>query len=140
MKARKRMALLLATAVLGGGVAAAGPAAATAQTHGDAPAHLSSTVGASATKCAGWKSVRLDGNPAGMRYLECWRTYQGKKQSSGAIYLWDNKHDGLEACGKITIGRWFKDWCWSNESQHSPEYISGWHDGADAKFGLFLAG
>ncbi|MFD9210898.1 hypothetical protein ACFVZM_32000 [Streptomyces sioyaensis] len=64
--------------------------------------------------------------------------HQGHKQLSGAIYLWDNKRDGKKACGKITIGRWKKDWYWGNESTHSPKYINGWRNGTDAKFGLFL--
>ncbi|MEU6019482.1 hypothetical protein ABZ826_37530 [Streptomyces sp. NPDC047515] len=131
MNARKRIALGAAAVALASGLTTMPAAAASTQP--------SSAVSASATRCSAWKSARLKGNPAGMKYQECRRTYKGKKQASGAIYLWDNKHDGKEACGKITIGAWRKDWCWSNESHHSPKYISGWHNGSDAKFGLFLA-
>ncbi|MCM6773507.1 hypothetical protein NDR87_08485 [Nocardia sp. CDC159] len=131
MNIRNRLAVGTATVALTFGLAAI-PATAM-------PAYSSPADSASATKCADWKSVQLAGNVAGMKYQECWRTYNGKKQASGAIYLWDNKSDGKEACGKITIGNWWRDWCWGNESHHSPKYISGWHDGSDAKFGLFLA-
>lgn len=131
MKARKRIAFCTASVLLVSGLATVPTAVAAAQP--------SSDVSAAAPKCTGWKSAQLSGNVAGMKYKECWRTHKGKKQSSGAIYLWDNKHDGKSACGRITIGKWKKTWCWGKESQHSPMYISGWHNGADAKFHLFLA-
>ncbi|WP_328334058.1 MULTISPECIES: hypothetical protein [unclassified Streptomyces] len=131
MNTRKRITLGFAAAVLASGLVTVPTAVASAQP--------SSDVTASATKCTGWKSAQLKGNPAGMKYKECRRTYRGRTQSSGAIYLWDNRHDGKSACGRIDISKWKHTWCWGNESKHSPMYISGWHNGTDAQFHLFLA-
>jgi hypothetical protein len=69
-----------------------------------------------------------------MSYIECHRTYKGKKQSSTAMWLWDNKdHDGLCATGTVHIGSWVHSWSWCDATKHSPKLTSGWHNGADAK-------
>lgn len=77
-----------------------------------------------------------------MSVIECQRTYKGKKQSSTAMWLWDNRAgDKKCAYGQTVIGKgktaWSHIWRWCNTKRHSPKYISGWHNGADAKVWLW---
>jgi hypothetical protein len=78
-----------------------------------------------------------------MSVIECQRTYRGKKQSSTAMWLWDNKaKDKKCAYGKTVIPNgkkkaWSHTWHWCNAKHGSGKYISGWHNGADAKIYLW---
>jgi hypothetical protein len=100
---------------------------------------------AAANKCS-TKSIYLPNKArrvVSLKYIECKRTYKGKKQSSTAMWLWDNKpKDKICAVGRTDIRNGKKNWHhswgpWCNNKRSSPKYISGWHNGADAKVRLF---
>jgi hypothetical protein len=95
---------------------------------------------ASASSCSGTRYIYVPDKAhrvASMSYTECHRTVNGTKQSSTAMWLWDNLDgDGLCATGTVRIGSWSHSWSWCDATQHSPKLISGWHNGADAKVTL----
>lgn len=91
-----------------------------------------------AQACSKARDIRVNNNAAGLRYIECHRGSGSKRESSTALWLWDNKHDGKCAIGRVRIGSWQHIWSWCDESHHSPKLISGWHRGADAKVYLSL--
>lgn len=127
--ARMAAVLALGAAMLGGTAAAAPPASAAPGTT------------AAAQTCAAAKSLYLPNRAnriVSMRYIECRRTYQGRAQSSTAMWLWDNRdHDGFCAVGYVDIGDDFSHhWSWCDATKASPKFISGWHDGADARVWL----
>lgn len=72
-----------------------------------------------------------------MSYVECQRTYHGIRQSSVAMWLWDNKDgDGRCATALVTIGNWTYSPSWCDTKRPSPKFITGWHNGGDAKVTL----
>jgi hypothetical protein len=95
---------------------------------------------ASANTCSGTRYIYVPDKAhrvASMSYVECRRTVNGIKQSSTAMWLWDNRDgDGLCATGTVRIGGWSHSWSWCDATQHSPKLTSGWHNGADAKVTL----
>lgn len=109
-----------------------------------APASASdSAPGASAAQtCSAARYIYLPDKAhrvGSMKYTECQRTYNGVRQSSTAMWLWDNKdHDGLCATGSVAIGDWSHRWSWCDATKGSPKFVSGWHNGADAKVTLVV--
>ncbi|MFF7889279.1 hypothetical protein ACH40F_51825 [Streptomyces sp. NPDC020794] len=137
--ARKRIALLAATTALTGGLALAAPAQAA-----NTPAASRS---ASAISCSGWKTIHVNHNAAGEQYMECDRTVNGHKQTSAALYLWDNKADGK--CAETYLAAGFSHWnglnktwdhwySWCSTTHHSPKIQTGWHSGNDVEVSLQL--
>jgi hypothetical protein len=94
----------------------------------------------SAQSCSGTRYIYLPDKAhrvVSMSYTECHRTSNGTKQSSTAMWLWDNRDgDGLCATGTVRIGSWSHSWSWCDATKHSPKLISGWHNGSDAKVTL----
>jgi hypothetical protein len=133
---RNRASLVAGLAVAG--LTVAGPSMATPASA--APAMAGPPVGAAAQTCEKTHYIYLPDKAhrvVSMSYIECHRTYQGKKQSSTAMWLWDNRDgDGLCATGTVRIGSWDHSWSWCDATKHSPKLISGWHNGADAKVTL----
>lgn len=131
-----RWGMSVASLVFTAGLLASAPASAatpaTAATSGEVTAQACTT-----------KEIYVPNKPnriVSMRYSECRRTYNGVKQSSTAMWLWDNKEgDGKCAVGRVTIGSWKHKWQWCDATKPSPKYISGWHNGADAKVTLEAA-
>jgi hypothetical protein len=133
-----RVRLVIGTAaMIGGSVMAFGSPAVAAGT--GATSARAAEVGAAQT-CSGTRYIYLPDQAnrvVSMSYIECWRTYNGTKQSSTEMWLWDNKEgDGLCATGTVRIGDWSHSWSWCDATKHSPKFISGWHNGADAKVTL----
>ena len=93
-----------------------------------------------AQSCSGTRYIYLPDKAhrvVSMSYTECHRTSSGKKQSSTAMWLWDNRDgDGLCATGTVRIGSWVHSWSWCDATKHSPKLVSGWHNGSDAKVTL----
>lgn len=100
----------------------------------------------SATSCSKWKSIRTKNNAAGAEYMECDRTVSGHKQTSAALYLWDNKTDGKCAQAYVMTGRthwhggfdttWQKWYGWCSTKHHSHKIVTGWHSGNDVRVRL----
>lgn len=132
---QRRAALIVALAVLSG-LSLTTPAGAAAPA-GQAPsAHAAQWR---ANQCSGPRDIRVHHNAAGLRYIECHRGSGRHRESSVALWLWDNKTDGKCAQAYVRIGRWQHWWSWCSTRHHSPRLISGWHPGGDAKVSLSLA-
>ncbi|MEV5204299.1 hypothetical protein [Streptomyces sp. NPDC053720] len=128
---RIRLAVAAAALSAAAGLTAAAPAQAeSATTIGDIKAK---------TTCSALRTVKVQG--AKLKYIECWRTYRGKKQSSTAVKLCD-KFYGEDPYARVKIGRWEATWTYWDRYANggcSPKYISGWHNGADAKVYFWTA-
>ncbi|MEU6406990.1 hypothetical protein [Streptomyces sp. NPDC046985] len=130
----RRSAATIGGFVLALGMTAAGSAVAATQR-----ADTSATASVSAQSCEPTKEIHVHHNAAGLRYVECHRTSGGRRQSSVALWLWDNKTDGKCASGYVAIGdQWGHSWAWCSTREHSPKLISGWHNGSDAHVYLTL--
>ncbi|MCD9144374.1 hypothetical protein [Streptomyces albireticuli] len=124
MRTRIRTSLALAAsaaAVLAGGLAAAGPAAAQS--------------GVTAASCQPKKTITVSGGKA--EYTECRRTSNGKKQSSVILTLWDRAYCA-NPFARVLIGSYDVTFTHFDPylSDESREFKTGWHNGADAKVWL----
>src|SRR4051812_39958736 len=98
---------------------------------GTAPAEQSHDVSAElvAQSCSSARYIYLPDKRhrvVSMSYIECHRSNDGVRQSSTALWLWDNRDgDGLCATATVRIGGWAHNWSWCNATRHSPKLISG---------------
>lgn len=62
----------------------------------------------------------------GYKYKLCSRTYHGKTQVSGAVYIWDNDK-GRTAWVRLHgyQSNWTTHFVWSNTKHHSPRRNTG---------------
>ncbi len=121
------------------GFVAVSPAGATADATGiPSPSTGTAITAVRAQTCQAARDIQVNHNAAGLRYIECHRGSGSNRESSTALWLWDNKTDGRCASAYVVIGRWSHSWAWCSTRHHSPRLISGWHRGADAKVYLSL--
>ncbi|MDT3397951.1 hypothetical protein RKE29_15080 [Streptomyces sp. B1866] len=111
------------------------------------PAATAAQSSSAAVSCSQWKVIQVSHNAAGVKYRECDRKVNGKKQTSAALYIWDNKKDGK--CAEVYVAAGFSHWygldttwdhwyAWCSTSHHSPEIKTGWHKGDDVQVSLQL--